>query len=95
MIKWLSINIHLIPSITCFFVGMVLLIIAPILYQIRIKKILIINPVKAIKKYNQNEKSLFIIGTVMIIIGIISVVLISEFYGYYYFKNESIQFLKP
>ena len=57
------------------------------MYQIRRKKIIILNPAKAIRKYTRHEKKLLIIETVLAAVGLISLIIIAETYGYYYFDN--------
>ncbi len=80
MIKWLSINPHLIVPYICLIIGLVLLVLAPVLYQIRKKKILIINPFKAIKEYNKLEKRILILGIVLFVLGFASSTIIEEKY---------------
>ena len=94
MINWLLINPHLIPSYLCIILGLILVVLAPIIYQIRMKKILIINPFKAIKEYNKLEKKILIIGVVLFVLGFISSTVIEERYGYYYFNNGVPTLLK-
>lgn len=85
--EWFLINTHLIPSFILFFIGIILLITAPVVYQLRRRKVIILNPIKAIKEYSKIEKIFFIVGTILTILGLISLVIIAEYYGYYYFEN--------
>lgn len=87
VLEWLSINPHLIPSCVFFWGGGILLVLAPLMYQIRIKKIIILNPIKAIMHYTKLEKRILIIGIILLILGLISLILITKFYGYYYFDE--------
>jgi len=94
MIKWLLINPHLIASYVCLFVGFILLVLAPILYQVRMKKIIILNPFKAIKEYSPWERKIMIAGISLFLIGFITSIMIEERYGYYYFNNGVPTLLK-
>jgi hypothetical protein len=94
MLEWLSINPHLIAPYICLILGLVLLVLSPILYQIRKRKILIINPFKAIKEYNKIEKRLLILGIVLFVLGFASSTIIEEKYGYYYLKDGVPTLLK-
>lgn len=87
LIKWLLINPHLIPSFVLFIMGCIFLTLSTIIYSIRRKKILILNPVKAIKEYSRVEIMMLIIGIVLGTCGFVSLIIISEMFGYYYFKN--------
>lgn len=94
IIKWLLINPHLIASYVCLFVGFILLILAPVLYQVRMKKLIILNPFKIIKEYSPREKKVLLIGVSLFLIGFISSILIENRYGYYYFYNGVPTLLK-
>ncbi len=85
--RWLMINPHLIPSVLLFLCGFVMLVLAPIKYQIRKKKLFIFNPIKAIEEYDKYEKAFLWYGAAFAFIGLVSLALISEFYGSYYFKD--------
>lgn len=93
-LKWLLINPHLIASYVCLFVGLILLVLAPILYQIRVKKIIILNPFKIIKEYMPRERNILIAGLILFLVGFLSSILIEERYGYYYFNNGVPTLLK-
>jgi len=71
-----------------------MLVLAPILYQIRKKKLFILNPIKAIQEYSRFEKKILIIGILLIGVGFISLIVIAEKYGYYYFDNGVPTLLK-
>ena len=91
---WFLINKHLIPSFLSFFAGFILLVLAPVLYQARTRKLLILNPIAAIREYSKTEKAMLIIGVLLAFGGLISVIIISETYGYYYFNNGVPTLLK-
>jgi hypothetical protein len=74
--------------------GGILLVLAPIKYQIRKKKIIILNPIKAIIEYDRYERLLLIFGTLLTVIGLISFIVISKTMGYYYFKDGIPTLLK-
>jgi hypothetical protein len=93
-IKWLLINPHLIASYVCIFVGFILLVLAPILYRVRMKKIIILNPFKIIKEYTPRERNILIAGVILFLMGFLSSVMIEERYGYYYFDNGVPTLLK-
>ncbi len=88
IIKWLLINPHLIASYVCLFVGFILLILAPVLYQVRMKKIIILNPFKIIREYTPRERKILIAGVILFLMGFLSSIMIEERYGYYYFDNS-------
>jgi len=93
-IKWLLINPHLIASYACLFVGLILLVLAPILYQVRVKKVIILNPFKIIKEYIPRERNILIAGVILFLVGFLSSILIEQRYGYYYFDNDVPTLLK-
>jgi len=93
-IKWLLVNPHLIASYVCLFFGLILLVLAPILYQIRVKKIIILNPFKIIKEYIPRERKILIAGVILFVLGFLSSILIEQHYGYYYFDNGVPTLLK-
>ncbi len=93
-VDWLLINKHLIPSFLCFFAGGILLFLAPLLYQIRTRKLLITNPIEAIRAYTKTEKKIMVIGVLLAFGGLISLIIISEKSGYYYFNNGIPTLLK-
>lgn len=93
-LEWLLINKHLIPSFLSFFAGLILLVLAPTFYQIRTRKLLILNPIAAIKAYSKFEKSMLTIGVLLAFGGLISSIIILETYGYYYFNNGFPTLLK-
>jgi len=92
-LQWLAINPHLIPSAICFILGFVFLVAAPSLYRIRKRKMNIFIPAN-IFEYSSAERTLFIAGVVLATVGLISLIVISELYGYYYFNNGVPTFLK-
>lgn len=94
IVEWLLANIHLFPSFIFFFSGLILLILAPILYQIRKRRIIILNPIKAIREYSRFERRLLIVGTILALVGLVSLIVISETVGYYYLKNGVPTLLK-
>ncbi len=87
MIKWLSINPHLIPSFVSFLAGIILSAVASILYHIRKRKVIVLSPIEVIKGYTRFEKKIFFVGIILAALGLISLIAISERYGYYYFDN--------
>jgi cytochrome c biogenesis factor len=92
-LKWLAINSHLIPSVICFILGFIFIVAAPSIYRIRKRKMNVLVPAN-IFEYSKTERILLISGVVLAVVGIISMVAISELYGYYYFKNGVPTFLK-
>ena len=93
-IDWLLINKHLIPSFLGFFVGLILLVLAPTSYQVRTRKLIILNPIEAIRAYSKSEKTMLTLGALLAFGGLISAIIISETYGYYYFNNGIPTLLK-
>jgi hypothetical protein len=93
-IKWLFINPHLIASFVCLFIGLILLILAPMLYQVRVKKVIILNPFKIIREYTPRERKILIAGVILFLLGLLSSIMIEERYGYYYFDNGVPTLLK-
>ena len=87
MIEWLSINPHLIPSFVSCLAGGILLIVAPILYHIRKRKFIVLSPIEVISGYTRFEKKIFFIGITLAALGLITLLIISELYGNYYFDN--------
>jgi hypothetical protein len=87
MIEWLSINPHLIPSFVSCLAGVILLTVASILYHIRKRKFIVLSPIAVIAGYTRFEKKLFFIGIILAALGLISLLIISELYGNYYFDN--------
>jgi hypothetical protein len=87
VIEWFSINPHLIPSFVILLAGGILSIAASILYHIRKKKIIVLSPIKVIGGYTRFEKKIFLVGIILAMVGLISLIAISELYGYYYFDN--------
>jgi hypothetical protein len=54
-----------------------------------------LNPVEALRKdYSKRERTIYIIGVVLITLGFVSYVIIAKFYGYYYYLNGVPTFLK-
>ena len=94
MIEDLYINPHLIPSYISFFTGGALLVITAVLYQIRTKTVIILNPIKAWREYSRLEKRIFCAGVFFALFGLISLIVISETVGYYYIKNGVPTLLK-
>jgi hypothetical protein len=91
---WILINKHLIPSFLCFFAGLILIVLARTKYQARTRKLLILNPIAAIEEYSKTERSMRTIGLLLLFSGFISLIIISETYGYYYFNNGVPTLLK-
>ena len=87
LIKWLSVNTHLVPSFVSFIFGLILLIIAPIKYHIRTGTLIILNPIKAFREYDKFEKTCLVAGAAFTFIGLLSEIIIAKTIGYYYFKN--------
>ena len=87
MIEWLSINPHLIPSSVIFLAGGILSVVASILYHVRKKKVMVLSPMEVIGGYTRFEKKIFFAGIILATLGLISLIAISELYGYYYFDN--------
>ena len=94
LIKWFSINIHLLPSYLCFFVGAFLSVLVPIKYQIRMKKIIILNPFKMIQEFTPSERKMYVIGITLGAIGVLSLYVIENVYGYYYLKDGTPTLIK-
>ena len=92
-LDWLMINPHLIPSTLLFFLGGILLVAAPVLYRIRKSKYNVLVPAN-IFKYSRLERILLILGIISVVLGLGSLIVISELHGYYYFKNGVPAFLK-
>jgi hypothetical protein len=91
---WFLINKHLIPSFLSFFTGLILLVVTRTKYQARTRKFIVLNPITAIKEHSKSERSMWIIGVLLLFGGFISLIIISETYGYYYFNNGVPTLLK-
>ena len=87
MIEWFSINPHLIPSFIILIGGGILSVAASILYHVRKKRFMVISPIEVIGGYTRFEKKIFLVGIILAMFGLISLIAISELYGYYYFDN--------
>jgi uncharacterized membrane protein len=87
LIEWFSINPHLIPSFIILLAGGVLSIVASILYHVRKKRVMVISPIEVMGGYTRFEKKVFLVGIILATVGLISLIAISELYGYYYFDN--------
>ena len=87
MIEWLSINPHLIFSFVIFLAGVILLVVASILYHVRKRKIIVLSPVEVIAGYTKFEKKIFFVGIILSALGLITLLIISELYGNYYMDN--------
>jgi uncharacterized membrane protein len=87
VIEWFFINRHLIPSFIILLAGGILSVVASILYHVRKKKIIVISPIEVIGGYTRFEKKIFFAGIILAIVGLISLIAISQLYGYYYFVN--------
>jgi hypothetical protein len=77
----------LIPSFIILLAGGILSVVASILYHVRKKKIIVISPIEVIGGYTRFEKKIFFAGIILAIVGLISLIAISQLYGYYYFVN--------
>jgi hypothetical protein len=87
VIEWFSINPHLVPSFIILLAGGILSIAASVLYHIRKKKIIVLSPIEVIGGYTRFERKIFLVGIILATVGLISLIAISELYGYYYFDN--------
>jgi uncharacterized membrane protein len=87
VIEWLSINPHLIPSFIILLAGGILSVVASILYHVRKKRVIVVSPIEVIGGYTRFEKKIFLVGIILAMLGLISLIAISELYGYYYFDN--------
>jgi hypothetical protein len=61
--------------------------VASVLYHVRKKRIFVISPIEVIGGYTRFEKKIFLAGIILAMVGLISLVTISQLYGYYYFDN--------
>jgi len=86
--KWFIINIHLVPSLASFVAGLVFLMLAPLKYMTRTDKDIILNPFAIIAEYNKTETRLFFMGMVLLIVGLVSLTVITSKFGYYYFNGS-------
>jgi hypothetical protein len=64
------------------------------LYQVRVKKVIILNPFKIIREYTPRERKILIAGVILFLLGLLSSIMIEERYGYYYFDNGVPTLLK-
>jgi hypothetical protein len=87
VIEWFSINPHLIPSFVILLAGGILSVVASILYHVRKKRVMVVSPIEVIGGYTGFEKKIFFVGIILAMLGLISLIAISELYGYYYFDN--------
>ena len=87
MIEWFLINPHLIPSFIIFLAGGMLSVAASVLYHVRKKRVMVISPIEVIGGYTRFEKKIFFAGIILAATGLISLIAISQLYGYYYFDN--------
>jgi hypothetical protein len=67
--------------------GGILSVAASILYHVRKKRIIVISPIKVIGGYTGFERKIFLAGIILAMVGLISLIVISQLYGYYYFVN--------
>lgn len=81
-IQFLLNNPHISPFILAFFVGAVLLVLAPVKYRSRTGEA-IFTPFD-LAKYNELERNLLFWGVVLAFGGIIGAAVISDTYGYNY-----------
>jgi hypothetical protein len=79
-IDFLILNPHLAPFFILFFVGACFLLVAPLLYMNKYRKI-IITPSDFLK-YSGFVKILLVLGAIFVFSGIIGAAIISETYGY-------------
>ena len=88
MAEWLELiefflnNIHLIPSIILFILGIVLIIFGGSLIAVRKKSFLL--PPNIFEPLTTKERNLYIYGTLMAVFGLVSFFLITGYYGYYW-----------
>ena len=85
-LQFLLNNLHIAPFIVAFFIGFILLALAPIKYRSRTGKIFL-TPFD-LGRYNELEKKLLIWGVVLGFGGIIGAAIISETYGYNYTHTD-------
>lgn len=80
LVQFFRLNPHIAPFLLAFFVGWICLLLAPIIHQLRTKKIIVFD----IGDYNQLEKKLLLWGVVLAFGGILCTGIITEVYGYKY-----------
>jgi hypothetical protein len=78
VLQWLYINPHLIPSFVIFLVGLILLVVASILYHIRKRKVIVLSTIEVIRGYTGIEKKIFFVGIILAALGLITLLMISE-----------------
>ena len=76
----LILNPHFIPFVGCFIIGFVFIVLAPLHYRGRTKK-LFLSPID-IFKYNEVESKMLIYGVIFGLVGILGLVLIDSNYGH-------------
>jgi hypothetical protein len=67
--------------------GGILSVLASVLYHFRKKRFMVISPMEVIGGYSRFERKIFLVGMILAALGLISLVVISELYGNYYFDN--------
>lgn len=82
MFKLLILNPHIVPFILSFFLGVLLLVLAPLKYRARTKNIKIALTPNDLMKYSKKESNILIYGIALVAIGLIGATVISEQYGY-------------
>ena len=80
--EFLIMNHHLAPFLILFFIGFFLLVLTPIHYRWRRKKIATFLTPLDLMRYNKFEQKALIIGIIFVLIGIIGSAFVSEKYGY-------------
>ena len=81
-LRFLYMNFHIAPFIIAFFAGFILLVLAPLTYQLRKKK-LFITPLDVLR-YDDLERRLLLWGAILAFGGIVGAAIITESYGYNY-----------
>ncbi len=81
-IEFLINNPHLLPFFLLFFLGFVLIIIAPIHYRFITKSTQLSLTLKDFFQYSKFQKTLVFIGCLCLLIGILGSTHVSEKYGY-------------
>lgn len=81
-IEFLIINPRLVPFFIMFFIGAILLGMAPIRYRWRTRTTKIALTPKDLKKYSSLEKKALYLGIMFAVLGILGAAFMSEEYGY-------------
>ena len=79
-------NIHLLPFKIVLVVGALIMLMTFLRCAIREQRIPIF-PILNLKHFSTTEKKWYWIGLFMTILGLLCLIIISKYYGYYYFKN--------